>query len=55
MNRLSRFAQLAGPRLGCRAMSSFLERIKGELSAIEEAGTWKKERIIASTQVCIIN
>ncbi len=34
-----------------RPMSAFLDRLRGELSGIQEAGTWKKERIITSTQV----
>ncbi len=30
--------------------TAFLDRINGELTGIKDAGTWKNERIIASTQ-----
>jgi hypothetical protein len=38
-------------RMQHRLMSSFLDRINAELSSIKEAGLWKSERVIASTQV----
>jgi len=33
-----------------RAASSFISRMEGELASIKEAGTWKTERVITSTQ-----
>ena len=33
-----------------RFLSSFLNRIEGELKGIKEAGTWKTERVIISPQ-----
>ena len=36
--------------INARQASSYVAILKAELSSIEEAGTWKHERIIASSQ-----
>lgn len=42
----------ACPRL--MSGNAFLERISGELKGIEEAGTWKAERVITSSMVVML-